>query len=146
MSITQSSANAPEPTAPEAAGRSTLDDLRAIALALPGAYEDLHLGGPAWRVKNRKFALWWAREGRLIMRLDPAHQEWLFEVRPATFQACPVGRVNWSFVVLDHIDRRELRMLVLEAWAGVADRAARAEVCAAVAQACQESEGKSQPS
>ena len=36
---------------------ATFDDLRREALSLPEAYEDLHQGGPAFRVANRKFAL-----------------------------------------------------------------------------------------
>jgi hypothetical protein len=101
---------------------ASFDDLRKIALTLPGAYEDAHLGGPAFRVKGRKFALWWARGGRTIMKLSPPHQDLLFAVRPETFEPCPVGRVNWSFVDLQALDIAELRDLVVEAWATVTAR------------------------
>jgi hypothetical protein len=101
---------------------ATFDDLRTIALSLPGAYEDLHQGGPAFRVKGRKFALWWARGGRTIMKLSPSHQALLFEARPETFSPCPVGRVNWSFVELGQLDREELRDLAVEAWRTVAPK------------------------
>jgi hypothetical protein len=101
---------------------ASFDDLREIALILPGAYEDRRRGGPAFRVNGRKFALWWAEGGRAILKLSPPHQERLFELRPETFEPCPVGRVNWSFVDLEALDLAELRDLVVEAWATVAPR------------------------
>ncbi len=103
---------------------ASFDDLRAMALRLPGAYEDTHQGGPAFRVAGRKFALWWASGARTILKLDPGRQALRFEVRPETFGACPVGRVNWSFVDLASLEEDELRALVLEAWATVAPRRA----------------------
>jgi hypothetical protein len=101
---------------------ATFDDLRAVALALPGAYEDIHMGGPAFRVRGRKFALWWARGGRTILKLRPEHQILLFEIRPETFQPCRVGRVDWSFVELANLDAEELAALTEEAWGTVAPR------------------------
>ncbi len=104
---------------------ATFEDLRSIALTLPGAYEDTHRGGAAFRVNGRKFALWWAEGGRTIMKLDPAHQELRFEVRPETFEPCPVGRVNWSFVDLADIGPDELCDLVVEAWSTIAPKRRR---------------------
>jgi hypothetical protein len=101
---------------------ATFDDLRAIALTLKGVEEGLHMGGPAFRVRGRKFALWWAKGGRTILKLDPAHQDLLFEVRPETFEPCPVGRARWSFVALERLDLDELKVLVTEAWGTVAPR------------------------
>jgi len=101
---------------------ATFDDLRAVALTLPGAHEDTHMGGPAFRVAGRKFALWWAKGGRTIMKLTPAHQDLLFEVRPKTFEPCPVGRATWSFVDLGALEGDELQALTIEAWSTVAPR------------------------
>jgi hypothetical protein len=101
---------------------ATFDDLRALALALPGAHKDLHMGGPAFRVGGRKFALWWAKGGRTILKLDPGRQALRFEVRPQTFRPCPVGQPVWSYVVLEDLDLDELRRLVAEAWATVAPK------------------------
>jgi len=98
---------------------ANFDDLRGFALALPGAYEDLHFGGPAFRVRNRKFALHWAKGERTILKLPPARQIFLFEVRSAIFGPCRVGTVDWSFVELAPLDRDELRALVVEAWGTV---------------------------
>lgn len=57
--------------------------------------------------------------GRVIMKLDKAHQELLFEIRPATFQKCPVATVYWSYVALEDLDDAELADLVHESWARV---------------------------
>jgi len=54
------------------------------------------------------------------MRLEPARQIFLFEVRSETFQPRPVGRATWSFVELGDVDAEEIRSLVVEAWRGVA--------------------------
>ncbi len=103
---------------------ASFDDLRKAALSLPGAYEDLHQGGPAFRVANKKFALWWAAGRRTIMKLTPAHQILLFEVRPETFEPVRVGTADWSFVALEHLDDEELAALTVEAWTTVAPRRA----------------------
>ncbi len=66
---------------------------------------------------KKSFAL--APNGRAILKLDPGHQELLFEIRPETFSKCPVATVYWSFVELAHIDEAELADLLLEAWARV---------------------------
>ncbi len=98
---------------------AALDDLRRFALELPGAYEDLHMGGPAFRVDGHKFGLWWVPDERAILKLDPAHQLMLFEVRPETFQPLRVGVGTWSYVELGDVDLDELQALVREAWSTV---------------------------
>ena len=55
-------------------------------------------------------------DGRAILKLDRAHQDLLFEIRPETFTKCPVATVYWSYVELGHLDEAELKALVLEAW------------------------------
>jgi len=47
---------------------STFDDLGKIALSLPLSYEDLHFGGPAFRVDKRKYALRWRETGQTIRK------------------------------------------------------------------------------
>jgi hypothetical protein len=57
--------------------------------------------------------------GRTILKLDRAHQELLFEIRPQTFQKCRVGTGYWSYVELAHLDEAELAALVREAWSSI---------------------------
>ena len=57
--------------------------------------------------------------GRAVLKLDRGHQELLFEIRPETFQKCPVATSYWSYVELEHLDEAELADLVLEAWSAI---------------------------
>ena len=74
-------------------------------------------GKPWFNVGKKTFALAW--NDRVVLKLDKAHQELLFEIRPQTFQKCPVATVFWSYVDLSHLDDAELAALVREAWAQV---------------------------
>ena len=94
---------------------ATFDDLRRLALALPGAEEITYRDHPWFNVGTKTFALSWG--GRTILKLDKGHQLLLFEVRPETFQKFPMGPSFWSYVELDHLDTAELADLVREAWA-----------------------------
>jgi hypothetical protein len=71
-------------------------------------------------VGRKSFAL--RSNGRVIMKLDRDHQEFLFEVRPQTFSKCKVATVYWSYVVLEDLDEAELAALVLEAWSSIVPR------------------------
>lgn len=56
----------------------------------------------------------------MILKLDRDHQQFLFEVRPDTFQPCRVGTGGvWSYVTLEDLDADEVADLVREAWAMV---------------------------
>ena len=66
---------------------------------------------------SKTFALGW--RGRTVLKLDKAHQVFLFEVRPETFEKFPMGPNAWSYVELDHLDEAELADLVREAWTQV---------------------------
>lgn len=97
-----------------------VEALRAIALALPEVAERSSYGEPDFHFRRRSFALRW--RGRTILKLERAHQELLFEIRPETFSPCKVATVHWSYVELEHLDEAELRALVLEAWKTVAPK------------------------
>lgn len=94
-----------------------LEDLRRASLALPGAHEVVYKGDPWFNVGKKTFALFTG--GRAILKLDRTHQEFLFEVRPDTFQKCKVATVHWSYVELAHLDDAELTELVREAWSQI---------------------------
>jgi hypothetical protein len=68
-------------------------------------------------VGKKTFALHW--RGRTILKLDKAHQELLFEIRPETFEKCRVATGYWSYVELGHLDDAELAALVREAWSSI---------------------------
>ncbi|HSV02039.1 MAG TPA: MmcQ/YjbR family DNA-binding protein [Phenylobacterium sp.] len=97
-----------------------LEDLRRVALSLPGAHEVTYKGDPWFNVGKKSFAL--QVGGRTILKLDRGHQELLFEVRPETFAKCKVATVHWAYVELDHLDQAELAELVTEAWSQIAPK------------------------
>jgi hypothetical protein len=68
-------------------------------------------------VGKKTFALHW--NDRVILKLDKAHQELLFEARPEVFSPMIVGPMRWSRVDIDALERDELAELVLEAWAQI---------------------------
>ena len=96
---------------------ASVEDLRRLALALPGAEEVTYKGDPWFNVGKKTFALHW--RGRAILKLDKEHQHFLFEVRPDTFQKCPVGTGYWSYVELEHLVDAEFADLVREAWSTI---------------------------
>ena len=66
---------------------------------------------------KKTFALGW--NDRVVLKLDKPHQELLFEIRPETFQKCPVATGYWSYVEIGRLDDAEFADLVREAWAQV---------------------------
>ena len=96
---------------------ASLEDVRRLALALPGAWETEWRGEPWFQVGRKSFVL--RSKDRFIFKLDREHQHFLFEVRPETFRPCKVGTGVWSYVILEDIDEAELADLVLEAWSTI---------------------------
>ena len=96
---------------------ASIEDLRRLALALPGAHEVTYKGDPWFNVGKKTFGL--ALSGRVVLKLEKPHQELLFEIRPDTFQPCKVATVHWAYVQIGHLDEAELAALVREAWAQI---------------------------
>jgi hypothetical protein len=96
---------------------ATWDDIRAVALTLPGAWENDWRGNPLFQVGRKGFVQTW--DGRVLMKLDKNHQELLFEARPDVFSPMMAGALRWSWVEIDALDPNEIADLVLEAWACV---------------------------
>ena len=88
-------------------------------------------GSPWFNVGKKTFALQW--NDRVVLKLDKAHQELLFEVRPETFEKCPVATVYWSYVRIDRLDNEELASLVREAWSTIVPKKVSKPVLASVA-------------
>jgi hypothetical protein len=80
-------------------------------------------------VGSKAFAF--SSRGRTVLKLDKAHQELLFEVRPQTFEKCPVATRHWSYVALEDLDDDELADLVREAWSMVVPKKVSRPVLAA---------------
>lgn len=98
---------------------ATEDDVRRIALGLPGAYEQASYGGsPSWRTKPRMFA--WIRDddGALVVWVGSVEEkELLLGADPAKFfttdhyDGHPIVLVR-----LPAVDVDELGELIEESW------------------------------
>jgi hypothetical protein len=91
------------------------DDVRRLALALPGVEEVGHWGVPAFRTKRRIFITLRPLEQKAMFHLTEEHQEILFEARPEAFEPLHWGKVTRAFLNLGKIPVRELEALVREA-------------------------------
>jgi hypothetical protein len=95
-------------------------DLRKIALGLPDAEEKSHFGTPDFRIGGHIFAQMSGKPDEAILKLQPAHQEMLFEASPQTFKPEIWGKLRWTRVMLSKISVEDLKPLVREAYDCVA--------------------------
>ncbi|MFJ2367700.1 MmcQ/YjbR family DNA-binding protein [Microbacterium sp. NPDC087665] len=118
---------------------ATLDDVRAIALALPGAEEKVggHTGEPAWRLKSGQFA--WMRgprpRGTDLRQLAELGRQWpdgpVLGIRVGSLEekeALLAAEPDALFTIphfdgypavlarLDNIDRERLGEIIADAW------------------------------
>ena len=97
----------------------TLEDVRRIALGLPGAYEQESYGGcPSWRTKPRMFA--WVRDEpeALVVWVESAEaKEALVASEPHTFFTTPhYDGQPIVLVRLDATDPGEAAELLTDSW------------------------------
>ena len=97
-----------------------LDEIRAIALALPAANKANEqadfVDSPWFRVRKKTFALCSRQERSWIFKLPHALQDEVFTRRPETFLPMRAGAMVWSYVVVEHLAPPELRTLQITAW------------------------------
>ena len=99
---------------------ATEDDLRRVALALPGTTEGTWYGTPGYRVAGRGFLRLRTEDGSGLLVLpvpDEGEKEALLSARPAAFSTLP--HYDGHPVVLlrlEVVDVDELAELVTEAW------------------------------
>ena len=104
----------------------THDDVRRVALGLPGASERASYGGrPSWRTRTRVFA--WIREGpeALVVWVESLEEkEALLAADPGTFFTTPHYDGEPAVLVrLEAVDLDEAAELLTESWRLRAPRA-----------------------
>lgn len=97
----------------------TLEDVRAIALALPGAYEQPSYGDrPSWRTKPRMFT--WVREepeALVVWVASIDEKEALLASDPTTFSTTAhYDGTPIVLVDLDVVGHEEAAELITESW------------------------------
>jgi hypothetical protein len=105
----------------------THDDIRAIALGLPGTIERASYGGrPSWRTTTRMFT--WIRDEpeALVVWVESAEEKVaLIDAEPEKFFTTPhYDGEPIVLVRLEAVDREEAAELVTESWRLRAPRAA----------------------
>ena len=90
----------------------TKDDLRRLALALPGAEEKSHFDKADFRVRNKIFASL-KDDATGVIKLLPEQQAMMAEAEPQVFQplAGGWGRKGWTKVILAMPTRSRSRVL-----------------------------------
>ncbi|HUP31697.1 MAG TPA: hypothetical protein VM184_01600 [Gaiellaceae bacterium] len=111
---------------------TTIDDVRAVASALPRSYEVVVRGRVKFRV-GRIVYLAFSRDETLLGFAFP--KEWreaLIETEPHKFLLPRPSdlRFNWAVARLAALDEAELRDLVVDAWAMVVPRGVSAPYAA----------------
>ena len=97
---------------------TSLDDVRAIALALPEAEERLTWETDiTFRVRDKIFAIGGEGGSKVSIKAGLESQAELIEMDPETFaKSAYVGRFGWVTVDLDRVDPALLASLLREAW------------------------------
>ncbi len=100
----------------------TLDDVRAIALALPEVEEHVTWGTDVnFRVRNKMFAIGGQESDGISIKASLTTQTDLIDLDPETFSSAPyLGRFGWVSVRLERVDRPILQQLLRDAWRSTA--------------------------
>ena len=103
----------------------TADDFRRVALGLPQAVEQSHMGHPDFRVRGKIFASLDDGGRRGCLKLEPEHQEMLMAAEPQLFEPAGGywGRKGWTYVLLAPADEATLVSVLTASWRGVAPKA-----------------------
>jgi len=96
----------------------TIEDVRAIASALPRSYEVVVADRVKFRVGRIVFLAFSRDERTMGFGFPKEERESLVSSEPDKFQLPSASdmRYNWAHVRLDAIDHDEMRELVLDAW------------------------------
>jgi predicted DNA-binding protein (MmcQ/YjbR family) len=114
---------------------NVLDRMRAICLALPGAYEKVAWSAPTFRVGERQFAMWVDNHhgvgfAGVWLKASEGAQEELVASDPERFYVPPyVGKGGWVGVKTDaKTDWKLLAGLLAEAYESVAATQSAAKI------------------
>jgi hypothetical protein len=99
------------------------DDVRAIALGFPEAFEQETWGHPTFRVRAKVFATMDNAGTSTSVKASREAQAALVGSEPETFSVAPyVGQHGWVTVDLGRVDPEEMAELLDEAWRATAPK------------------------
>jgi len=113
------------PAPPGSLAWLTPDEVRTLALALPGTEETPHFDRASFRVKSKIFATLAPEGGSLVLKLPPLVRESLLQSHPQALLPLEDrwSRTGWTRMVLQGIERPLLSDLIRLAWTQVAPKA-----------------------
>ena len=96
----------------------TVDDVRALALSLPRAYEVLIRDRVKFRVGRLVFVAFSRDETLMGFGFPKEERDALISSDPDKFQLPPTSdlRYNWVVARLDRLGKKEMREYVVDAW------------------------------
>jgi hypothetical protein len=107
----------------------TADEFRSLALALPEASEQAHMGHPDFRVGGKIFATIGPDETWGMVKLTPEQQRLFVRTEPDAFQPFngAWGKRGGTRVILEAADVASTRQALIAAWRNVAPKKLAAE-------------------
>ncbi len=100
------------------------DDFRRLALGLPEAVEQGHMGHPDFRIGGKIFAGLDHAGARGTLKLTPDQQEVLMSAEPSMFAPCngAWGARGWTWLMLAAADETTASSALAMAWRNTAPR------------------------
>ena len=107
----------------------TADDFRRLALALPEAVEQGHMGHPDFRVGGKIFGGLDHAGDRATVKLTPDQQDVLMSAEPGMFTPCAGawGVRGWTYLILAVADEETATSALRMAWRNTAPAKMQAE-------------------
>ena len=102
----------------------TAKDFRTLALSLPEAVEQAHMGHPDFRVRNKIFATLGPDEDWAMVKLTPAQQSSFVGREPGAFAPFngAWGKRGCTRVILVKAKKRVVREALFAAWSSTAPK------------------------
>jgi hypothetical protein len=103
----------------------TADEFRTLALSLPEAAEEAHMGHPDFRVRGKIFAtLGTPQDDRGMVKLTPELQAIFVRTEPKVFQPCQGawGKRGCTYVLLSTGTEPSVRQALVAAWRNTAPK------------------------
>lgn len=102
----------------------TADEFRSLALSMPEAVEDAHMGHPDFRVRAKIFATLGPDEDWGMVKLTPEQQALLVRTESAAYKPASGawGRRGCTLIQLEDADVATVREALIMAWRNTAPK------------------------
>ncbi len=105
----------------------TNQQVRELALALPGASEQGHFGKPSFRVGKKIFATLHEDDRRAVLKFPVPDQQALVAMEPEVYETGGWAHQGWTLVNLKRVRKARFVDQLELAWSQVASKKLRAD-------------------